>query len=167
MDLPGRTLLGVFLVWSTRHMRSTTRRRRRFLVDYGQLVLACALAMSAAEHPIITLMDTPAGARIVSYLPMNGATYSGTLSLDLRAENGGLMTVDVRATFPGQLFDWFRGRTDCRQCVCCAPGSAPSSLDHPHCRGSGSIFGGRHFRDPCADTCAQEASGNPLGCRTV
>jgi hypothetical protein len=112
IGLPGRETIAKWFERSSLHVHSTTRRSCRFAGDYAQLVLACALAMSTAEHPIVTVTDTPAGARIVSYLPRSQATWPGTLTLDLHADDEDCITVDASSTFPRQVFDWFRGRRE-------------------------------------------------------
>ena len=100
-----------------KHLRSKYRLVRRYAGSYGQIVLACVLAMSAVEHPIMTLRDTEAGARIVSYLPMNIWTFTGNLSLDIHAEDDQLITVEGYSLIPGQMFDWFRGRREMNRVV--------------------------------------------------
>lgn len=105
VGLPRGTWLGRAL-----HLRSTYHVVRRYARSYRQIGLACVLAMSALEHPIMTLRDMEAGAKIISYLPMDLWSVPGTLSLDLHADDDQFITVEGYALIPGQLFDWFRGR---------------------------------------------------------
>jgi hypothetical protein len=106
VGLPGGNWLGRAL-----HLRSKYHAVRRYAGSYSQIVLACVLAMSSVNRPIMTVSDMEAGAKITSYLPMDLWSVPGTLSLDIHADDQ-LITVEGYALIPGQLFDWFRGRRE-------------------------------------------------------
>jgi hypothetical protein len=107
LGLPAGNVIGRAL-----RVRSQYHLTKYLSGGYGQTVLACVLAMSSSEHPIIVLKDTEAGARIASYLPMNMWTWPGILSLNIDAKDEQGIAVEGHAIVRGQLIDWGRCRRE-------------------------------------------------------